>query len=109
MTNPHFIFGPLVRLNLHYLAMTDTFAVLDPRLNYKKLRKDYTGDPELSRYLEKQKELRIYFDVHYPTSVSSKQPVHPQRPLEQRPDQSLLTGLLISTMTAWMTTWRWTN
>jgi hypothetical protein len=51
--------------------MTDTFAVLDPRLNYKKLCKDYAGDPELSQYLEKQ-ELWIYFDVHYPASVSSK-------------------------------------
>ncbi|KAJ6548864.1 hypothetical protein B0H19DRAFT_1265655 [Mycena capillaripes] len=41
--------------------------LLDPRFNYKKLRKDYAQDDELSAYLETQKtELRAYFEEHYP-------------------------------------------
>jgi hypothetical protein len=47
-------------------------TVLDPRFNYKKLRKDYAGDHDLLKYLEEQKkELRAYFDEHYPASESS--------------------------------------
>jgi hypothetical protein len=50
-----------------------TSPVLDPRFNYKKLSKDYTHDPELLQYLEQQKkELRAYFDKHYPVTESTK-------------------------------------
>ncbi|KAJ6619367.1 ribonuclease H-like domain-containing protein [Mycena sp. CBHHK59/15] len=48
-------------------------ALLDPRFNYKKLRKDYGQDEELIEYLEAQKvALRAYFDEHYPASGASK-------------------------------------
>lgn len=53
--------------------ITYVATVLDPRFNYKKLRKDYAQDPELSQYLEAQKAtLRAYFDEHYPAAPTSK-------------------------------------
>ncbi|KAJ7030511.1 hypothetical protein C8F04DRAFT_961455, partial [Mycena alexandri] len=49
-------------------------ALLDPRFNYKKLHKDYAGDPDLSKYLEEQKKaLRADLDENYPASESLKQ------------------------------------
>ncbi|KAJ6534083.1 hypothetical protein B0H19DRAFT_1080583 [Mycena capillaripes] len=45
----------------------------DPRFNYKKLRKEYAHDPELSKYLEEQKtSFWTYFDKHYPAATTSK-------------------------------------
>lgn len=53
------------------LLYAQTITVLDPRFNYKKLKKDYAGDPDLLSYLETQKEaLREYFDEFYPTLSS---------------------------------------
>ncbi|KAJ7342951.1 hypothetical protein DFH08DRAFT_811283 [Mycena albidolilacea] len=42
------------------------------RFNFKKLRKEYAHDPELSKYLEEQKSLQTYFDKHYPAATMSK-------------------------------------
>jgi hypothetical protein len=42
-------------------------SVLDPRFNYKKLKKDYATDIELLEYLEEQKKaLHTYFNTSYP-------------------------------------------
>ncbi|KAJ7714916.1 ribonuclease H-like domain-containing protein [Mycena metata] len=47
-------------------------AILDPRFNYKKLKKDYASDAELSAYLETQKKaLREYLDNNYPPTSSA--------------------------------------
>jgi len=44
---------------------------LDPRFNYKKLKKDYANDPGLLAYLEEQKvALSVYFEQFYPTKSS---------------------------------------
>jgi hypothetical protein len=51
--------------------------VLDPRLNYKKLRRDYTEDPELLQYFENQKQaLHAYFDEHYPATEPTTPSAH---------------------------------
>lgn len=68
MINPHSISGLHVRtLTISILILHSNITVLDPRFNYKKLKKDYTGDPDLLSYLETQKAaLQVYFDEFYP-------------------------------------------
>ncbi|KAJ7604858.1 hypothetical protein B0H17DRAFT_1189671 [Mycena rosella] len=60
--------------------------ILDPRFNYKKLRKDYANDYELAEYLETQKAaLRVYFDTKYPPSSSTSAPTTPASKSATRP------------------------
>ncbi|KAJ7334018.1 hypothetical protein DFH08DRAFT_965777 [Mycena albidolilacea] len=50
-----------------------TTTILDPRFNYKKLRKDYANDPDLSEDLETQKKAlsRQDLDENYPAGSST--------------------------------------
>jgi hypothetical protein len=46
--------------------MTDSAAVLDPRILYEGAREDYTDDPDLLAYLEVTKlKLHTYYIQHY--------------------------------------------
>ncbi|KAJ7720013.1 hypothetical protein B0H16DRAFT_1605283 [Mycena metata] len=53
-------------------------TLLDPRLSYDGLRKDYAEEPELLAGLEKSKAaLKVHFNLHYANSQSTPGPETP--------------------------------
>lgn len=70
------------RFILVYFLFSITVAVLDPRLSYEGLRKDYADEPDLLEDLTTSKaDLQIHYDIYYANSEDSTPSATPKESL----------------------------